>query len=689
MAAGQAAQRAMWSMGSPRATDTSQAASPSAATHHTLPTSAFNTMTHLSRLCAFLSAAFLLAVALSPALPSAQAQNVFTVDATGDAGDANAGDRTCDDGNGNCTLRAAIEEANATSNSGGPDEITFGIGSASPSSPHVIQPSSALPDIDDRVTIDGTTAQSYSGEPVVEIDGNGTGSSTDGFNVTGGGLTVEGLSIINFDGNGLQFLGGTNRVRGCHVGVQANGTTQGGNGGRGVFVNTTDTVIGGSASSDGNLISGNTFAGISLRTFGTADPTIVRGNRIGLDGAGNPMGNGGNGIFINGTGHTVGGIGAGEGNVIAHNGNAGIRVNGTNPDESPNTKNEIRGNRIFANSAIGIDLGSDGGGGITGPLEGPTENDSGDGDDGPNRLQNFPEILSADYNAQAGEVTVTYQVPSDPNGSGSGTSTYPLAIDFYRADADGEEGKAYLGTNTYTTSDYNTSTSGPDSKTITFTPSASVTRSDRVLATATDDNGNTSEFSAAPKQLPVELASFEAVATDTGARLTWQTASETNNAGFEVQRQKEEEWTQVGFVDSKAQGGTTTETTSYSFVAEDLPVGTHRFRLKQVDLDGSSTLTEPVTVDIQMQEAVKLNAPAPNPVSTSASLSFAVKEQAETTIRLYNTLGQQVATVYEGTPQAGDQQRARVDVSDLSSGTYFLRLQADGKTATRQVTVVR
>lgn len=90
-----------------------------------------------------------------------------------------------------------------------------------------------------------------------------------------------------------------------------------------------------------------------------------------------------------------------------------------------------------------------------------------------------------------------------------------------------------------------------------------------------------------------------------------------------------------------------------------------------------------------MQEAVKLTAPAPNPVSSTATLSFAVKEQAETSVRLYNTLGQQVATVYEGTPVAGEEQRTRVDMSDLSSGTYFLRLQANGKTATRQVTVVR
>jgi hypothetical protein len=199
--------------------------------------------------------------------------------------------------------------------------------------------------------------------------------------------------------------------------------------------------------------------------------------------------------------------------------------------------------------------------------------------------------------------------------------------------------------------------------------------------------------------LPVEIARFEATATETGARLTWQTASETNNAGFEVQHREAvggasrgaeaPTWTQVGYVESKAPGGSATETQSYSFAVENLPVGTHQFRLKQVDLDGSPTLTDPVSVDIQMQEALRLTAPAPNPTSGTATFSFAVREQSETRIRLYNTLGQQVATVYEGAPQAGEEQRAQIDVGGLSSGTYFLRLSADGQTQIRRLTVVR
>jgi hypothetical protein len=186
--------------------------------------------------------------------------------------------------------------------------------------------------------------------------------------------------------------------------------------------------------------------------------------------------------------------------------------------------------------------------------------------------------------------------------------------------------------------------------------------------------------------LPVELASFEARADGNAARLQWVTASETRSAGFEVQRRTERGFETLGFVEG---AGTTTEPTRYTYTAEGLDPGTQVFRLRQVDLDGSATPTGPVAVRIRMQKPVKLTNPAPNPASSSATISFAVKEQAETTIRLFDTLGQKVRAIYEGTPQAGEEQRARVDVSTLPSGVYFLRLSANGQTRTQKLTVVR
>ena len=190
--------------------------------------------------------------------------------------------------------------------------------------------------------------------------------------------------------------------------------------------------------------------------------------------------------------------------------------------------------------------------------------------------------------------------------------------------------------------------------------------------------------------LPVELASFDAVRNGTSVELTWATASETNNAGFRVQHQTESGWTTLGFVQSQASGGTTTEAQSYRYrVNQNLDPGTHRFRLKQEDLDGSTSLSDVVTVDVRMNEALSLKAPAPNPTRGQTTLSFAVKEASETTVALYNVLGQRVKTLFEGTPQAGQLNDVEFDVGGLPSGMYFIRMQADGQTRTERLTVVR
>ena len=404
-----------------------------------------------------------------------QAPNVFTVDVTTDDADANPGDGTCATSGGDCTLRAALEETNALANApAGPDEIRFDIPGAGP---HTIQLQSGLPDVTDPVVIDGSTEPDFSGDPVVAIDGSAfspPGPNLLNLETGSDGSSVLALSLVNSPSQGLFARTDSNRVDGCWIGLAPDGTVAGITSWGFRTFGSSNQI--GDPNGSGNVIVG---AGTGIDLAGGASNNTVQNNLIGETPSGTAAGNN-RGIdvtsgFGDETGNTIGGIGSNEGNLVAHN-TKGILL----PDDD--VEHTIRGNRIFDNDGLGIDLADDG----------QTANDAGDGDDGANRLQNFPEIQSADYDAGTDEVTVTYQVPSDPNPSGSGASAYDLAIDFYRADADEEEGEAYLGTDTYAASDYNTSTSGPDPKTVTFTPQASVTRDDHVVATATDANGNTS-----------------------------------------------------------------------------------------------------------------------------------------------------------------------------------------------------
>jgi hypothetical protein len=312
-----------------------------------------------------------------------------------------------------------------------------------------------------------------------------------------------------------------------------------------------------------------------------------------------------------------------------------------------------------------------------------------DDDDGANRLQNFPVIQSSDYDEGTNEVTLTYEVPSQPGLSESGAAVYPLSVDFYKAGADETEGKRLIHTDTYTSSDF---TAGPG-KTITFTPPSDVplTRSDHVVGTATDARGNTSEFTGESRQLPVELASVDAKVTGSESiQLTWQTASESNNAGFEVQRRTGEKksWKQVGFVESRAENGTTTDAQSYKFRDESVPfeADSLTYRLRQVDVDGSASVSDEVTVHRTVDE-LRLLGTFPNPARSQATVRYTVGRAQEVSIQLYDVLGRQVKTVVSQTKDG--RQELQMNVSDLASGVYLLRLRAEDAVKTRRLTVVQ
>ena len=204
--------------------------------------------------------------------------------------------------------------------------------------------------------------------------------------------------------------------------------------------------------------------------------------------------------------------------------------------------------------------------------------------------------------------------------------------------------------------------------------------------------GSFSEFVLASdsQPLPVDLANFTATVNEENVQLRWRTTGETNNAGFRVQHERAAGWQELGFVPSKASDGSTSRAQSYRFVVDRrLGPGTHRFRLEQVDLDRSTTLSDTVQVEVGMEGTLHLSAPAPNPSSERATLSFAVQEGRRADVAVYDVLGQRVQTLYEGTPPGEEARRVTVETGTLSSGVYVVRLRAGGQTQTRRLTVVR
>lgn len=200
-------------------------------------------------------------------------------------------------------------------------------------------------------------------------------------------VLIVGNVVSGNTGSGL-FLGDDEDtiVRGNRIGVDDDGLEPVPNGLEGVhLVSSSRAVIGGTALGAGNIISANDEQGIEF--FNAPSLTRIEGNRIGLAADGSPLGNGFAGISCCGSPGTIGrnvigGLAEGAGNEIAYNGFEGISV-GTVLGSGPQAS--ILGNSIYANGGLGIDLKGSAG-------TGPTPNDGGDGDGGPNDAQNFPVV---------------------------------------------------------------------------------------------------------------------------------------------------------------------------------------------------------------------------------------------------------------------------------------------------------
>ncbi len=183
--------------------------------------------------------------------------------------------------------------------------------------------------------------------------------------------------------------------------------------------------------------------------------------------------------------------------------------------------------------------------------------------------------------------------------------------------------------------------------------------------------------------LPVELTRFDAVVKGGDVTLRWATASETNNSGFEVQRNVEGAFQRLGFVEG---AGTTSRPQAYDYQVNGLSAGKHVFRLKQVDFDGSTSYSQAVEVLVSIDGRFEMDAAYPNPFHESATVGLRVKKTQDVSVALYNVLGQRVRDLYRGTMHPGDKRSFTIDGGGLPSGVYIYRIQGETFSEARQIT---
>ena len=289
-------------------------------------------------------------------------------------------------------------------------------------------------------------------------------------NNTIGGSKATARNIISGNiENGVQIVGAgakSNKIQGNYIGTTVTGASALSNGLHGVSVNgAPNNIIGGAVVGAGNIIAGNAFSGIALVGTGATDNNVL-GNFIGTQSDGvSALANGANGITIDSAAdNAIGGTSGGEGNTIAFNTQDGIVVVSVSGNA---VGNAVKSNTVFSNGDLGIDLGNNG----------VTANDAGDTDSGPNNYQNYPVLDAATSGSWGTRILGSLDSPP--------LVTYTMQF-FSNSTCDASnygEGQALIHSTTQTAG------------AIDIALSATIAQGQYITATATDSQGNTSEFS--------------------------------------------------------------------------------------------------------------------------------------------------------------------------------------------------
>jgi hypothetical protein len=214
-----------------------------------------------------------------------------------------------------------------------------------------------------------------------------------------------------------------------------------------------------------------------------------------------------------------------------------------------------------------------------------------------------------------------------------------------------------------------------------------ITGIDSLIWDYTDDSSLGKVVHTDDNILPVELTSFTASAQGRQIDLRWATATEVDNYGFEVERRPLSSpplsgegiqgWAQVAFVQGK---GTTSAPQLYTYNDAVQSSGKFQYRLEQIDRDGNFEFSSIVEVNVALAPGdYALSQNFPNPFNPSTKIQFALESTQFAEVRVFNSLGEEVKTLFSGVGEAGVINEVQFDGREFASGVYFYSLMAGGR----------
>lgn len=185
--------------------------------------------------------------------------------------------------------------------------------------------------------------------------------------------------------------------------------------------------------------------------------------------------------------------------------------------------------------------------------------------------------------------------------------------------------------------------------------------------------------------VPVELSSFTASVSGLSVTLSWTTATELNNNGFEIQKKVANNFVTVGFVKGK---GTTTEQQKYSYTDKQTEAGKYTYRLKQIDFNGTFEYSKEVEVTVVFGMNYTLSQNYPNPFNPTTKISYSIPQNGYVNLNVYDALGNLIKELVSEQKEAGYFD-VQFDGSNLSSGIYYYQIKVGNFTDTKKLVIMK